>query len=523
MKWFRQLPIVRKVKTGLITIISIMMITVAVAVAGLFIVNTELDEVYHDRVIPLQEITTARHHLMTMKVLLREHIISHDTAEMESKSQEIYQHFNEIEKAVERYLESYLVPEEEKLMNELIGMLPKLKNFEERALQISQQKDMEQLDILMQGDMKVLGTDLDRLFDSLVLLNQDIAEEKYLYSQKIELLIYGLLAILLVLASTVSWVVGKDLTASVGKVVASFNEYVIEINKSSQELEKTSVESGKGSEQIALTIQELARGSLEQSKDTEKSTVLLEQLAQVLKDVANRTSSVSSASVEAMNLTKSGIEQLHKVSAEIIVIENAVSHNKKAASQLSAKSAEIGKIVNSISTIADQTNLLALNAAIEAARAGEAGKGFAVVADEVRKLAGQAGTAAVDISNIVHTVQEEIGYIVQEIEKAALVVSDEAKMIKEVEEQFEVISTSVQSVIDDIQEVSAATEEMMASSEEVVKSAQNISAVSEEISASIEEVSATTEEQSAGAEQVAENARKLMEIAERLKTMVERL
>ncbi|QGG48835.1 HAMP domain-containing methyl-accepting chemotaxis protein [Heliorestis convoluta] len=471
----------------------------------------------------MKEITTVRHHDSSVENLILEHIITNDPVEMNQLLSDISNHRNEMDHAIERYLDSYLVPEEEKLMNELITLLPILREYENKVLQLSSQKNTEELNALMQGDYEAQEEKVNHIFDFLVQLNQDIAYEKYAYSQKIEIVIYIVLFSLIIIVASISWLIGKELIIAINKTVQNLNTFVVDLVSSSRELEKTSEESGKGSEQVALTVQELAKGAMEQSKETVKSTSLLEQVVQVIKEVTERTSSVSSASAEAMDLTKAGVEQLHKVSEEIIVIEKAVNHNKKAAFQLSAKSTEIGKIVSSISTIADQTNLLALNAAIEAARAGEAGKGFAVVADEVRKLAGQAGAAAVDISNIIHSVQEEIKLIVGEIEKATHVVSDEAKMIKEVEQQFEVISASVKSVIEDIQEVSVATEEMRASSEEVVKSAQNISVVSEEISASIEEVSATTEEQSAGAEQVAENARKLMAIADRLKTMVERL
>ncbi|WP_374702708.1 methyl-accepting chemotaxis protein [Bacillus sp. V5-8f] len=205
---------------------------------------------------------------------------------------------------------------------------------------------------------------------------------------------------------------------------------------------------------------------------------------------------------------------------QINTIQQKVGSTAEVVETLEKKSKEIGQIVDIITQIADQTNLLALNAAIEAARAGEHGKGFAVVADEVRKLAEQSGHAAGEIKALIMHIQMESTKAMQSMHEGTVSVGQGIDMVHQTGKAFKEISNLIEEVSFMSQEVSAIIEQVNASSKNTVDMMEEISYISKQSAANTQNVAASAEEQNASMEEISASSESLSRMAQELQETV---
>jgi methyl-accepting chemotaxis protein len=305
-------------------------------------------------------------------------------------------------------------------------------------------------------------------------------------------------------------------------IIQQVNDTAADLAASAEELSVNAEHTSKATEQIATTIQEVAYGAEKQVKSVEESVSAIQGVSTGVHQVAANAQNAAESAIEASQIAVEGNQALHLAITQMQSIDHTVNDIADIVKRLGESSQEIGQIVQVITNIAEQTNLLALNAAIEAARAGEQGRGFAVVADEVRKLAEQSARSAQQIEQLIATIQHESNQAVQSMEKGTKEVALGLTVVNNAGKSFEQIQDAVTQVASQIQEVKAHSLQMSVGTEQVVELVSMIEEVAESSADGTQNVSAATEEQLAAMEEVTSSAGSLARIAEELQAHVSR-
>ncbi|SHH14925.1 methyl-accepting chemotaxis protein [Tepidibacter thalassicus] len=309
---------------------------------------------------------------------------------------------------------------------------------------------------------------------------------------------------------------------NVKKLLLDAKQVSEEVSEAATNLAATSEETSASSEEIARTVEEIARGASEQASDAENGAKLAASLDDKFNKLAKNTDVMFKNANEVMEINTLGVKVVNELKEKTNLNNESINKIEIAIKQLSEKSSYIEDILDTIRSIADQTNLLALNASIEAARAGEAGRGFAVVAEEIRKLAEGSSNATNEIKEIVDAIQEESKNTVQIMNEVRNVSVDQTKSVKDVNDAFEKISTSIDAIANEIDEVNRFVNDIIKDKDLIVESIENISAVSEETAAASQEVSASTQQQAMAVEEVAKSAEKLNELSLKLNNQIDK-
>ena len=308
----------------------------------------------------------------------------------------------------------------------------------------------------------------------------------------------------------------NTMTESLRRLIRQVEDAGEHINASSEELTAGAERAAEAANQIAASITTVAEGSERQSEAIDDADSIVVQLSAGIQQVAANAGTISGQAAQSVDAAQEGRKSVDQAIQQMRTIEETVVESAQVVTRLGERSHEIGQIVAAITGIAEQTNLLALNAAIEAARAGEQGRGFAVVADEVRKLAEQSGEAAKQIAKLISEIQGETDQAVQAMNAGTQEVKQGTAAVDAAGKSFADIFSSIHEISEQMREISAVMEEMAKGSEQIVSSMQNIDKLSKESASQAQNVAAATQEQSATTQEIAAASEALAKLAEEL-------
>ncbi len=279
-----------------------------------------------------------------------------------------------------------------------------------------------------------------------------------------------------------------------GELAKWFNTFVENIQHIIATAQQTVALVSSSSHELAATADELNSGSQDQAMQTEQVASAMAQMSQTIIEVAQNAGDAAGAAREASDTADKGRDVVDRAVQGMHRIADTVREASSTIETLGLSSSEIGNIIRVIDEIADQTNLLALNAAIEAARAGEHGRGFAVVADEVRKLAERTGRATKEIGGMIEKIQSDTDLSVQSMETGRNEVQSGVDLAGQAKKSLDLIVSTSNKGENMVHRIAAASEEQSSAAEEVARNMDNILQISRRSASSTSQIKMTSED-----------------------------
>ncbi|WP_341278717.1 methyl-accepting chemotaxis protein [Paenibacillus sp. FSL H8-0537] len=329
-----------------------------------------------------------------------------------------------------------------------------------------------------------------------------------------------------------------DLTQSIaikqqdelGKMAASFNSMTeklrsmfqlvtnlgVAVSETSEQLTASADQTSKASETIAESIQTVAMDAESQNQHAGGTAEAMYAMSSLVQRIAESSDQVAASANGVALQTSDGYQLMQQAVRQMGQIQHSVSETEAAIVRLNERSAQIGQMTGLITAISVQTNLLALNAGIEAARVGEHGRGFAIVAQEVRKLAEQTKQAADQVSQLVDGIRSDTEHVAQTMQRGSKEVASGAQTVEGSGELFNAIMNEMSAVSGQIQEVSAAAGQMNASSQQMTASVEQMAVIAGDTASNSHNVAAASEEQLASMQEISAAAESLDHMVQEL-------
>lgn len=561
----------RNLKTTVKLISAFLIMSIIIGIVGAFgtsnlsKLNHQVDFMYTERVLPLTNLGNTETLYQQLRVRVRDMAFVSDTSSEKKDDEDMINSImKEIDENIVTYEAGTINDTEQEILNRLHDALDAYKPILGEAVAFAKADNKEAF-LSMADELTASGRNVADIIKELVNFNIDMADQSNkdsiaMYNKAqittIIIIVVGIILSIvlgLVIAQLIAGPLKKvvalveqvaqgDLTQTtdidskdeVGVLAKSMNTMVENLRTmmkevlhtaemvaaSSEELTASSEQTSRATEEITMSIQGIAEGAETSTASLEESSTGLEEVTLGIQNIAESSNTISESGSLATSQAKAGGEFVEKTVQQIQAINQSVNESGEAIKSLDKRSQEIGEITKVITEIANQTNLLALNAAIEAARAGEHGKGFAVVADEVRKLAEQSQQSSTQISELIKEIQVDMSRSNNSIEQVKTDVNEGLTIVGKTEKSFKVILDSLNNVSIQIDEMAATAEQMSASAQEVSANVASSASVSREASMNSQSVAASTEEQLASMEEISSASSGLSQMAMNLQELI---
>ncbi len=312
----------------------------------------------------------------------------------------------------------------------------------------------------------------------------------------------------------------NTLVETLAHTVGDVQSFAAEVDGASDDVAVSMTEIDQASGEVATSVEEISSGALQQTGDLQTVAAEMNNLSATVEEIAASADDVAATAEQAAERSRAGRDSSREAIAELDELERGIRETAEAVEQLGTEISAVEEIISVIDGIAEQTNMLALNASIEAARAGDAGDGFAVVAEEVKSLAEETQTYAQEIATQVETVQTSATETVNEVNNMETQVGESVSTIETTLTDFDGIVDQVTDVNSTIQEISRATDEQAHTTQEVVGMVDDVATISQQTASEAETASAAAEEQTAAITNSTKQVRTLSDQATDLQSML---